>query len=598
MWAGLVSAQVYLGDGITLGAKANVSTGYSGNYGNETPSTHSLDLSGAADFNGSYFSPNFLAFSAQTFYGQSRANSDIQSVFDSSGVNASATIFGGSKIFPGSINFSKTIDSQGTSAAPGGLPGYTTKGSGQSFGVAWGLNLPAMPKIAVNFQDSSSDYSVFGSSQNGDASSRGFGIQGNDRVFGFNLNGVYARSWTNSETPLVYSGGGMSQATADSQSEGFGISHSLPLEGTINAAYSGNSGSYQFLGGAGGDQATGVWTASAGFHPLAKLTTSVSAEYNDNLGGSLRQAILGAGGFVDSEKLGKSSATSVVGTASYALFDSILVSGQLQRRDQQYGGMSAGATSYGVSANYARRLGSGYIGTSSMVSQYFTDGSAESTLGFSQSLSYSRQLLGWAVALSGGYSQNNQTALISYMSSSYSYGGSIGRPIKSLNWSLNASGSHSGLSAQPGTMNSSESYSTAISMRRWFSGNATYHQASGQAIQTISGLATSPIPSPIVNPGQLITYASRAYSFAVSSSPVKRFAITAAFSKALSNTQSLTGPVSFQTDQLTVTTHYQFRKMYINGGYTKFRQGVSDSGRPPNESSTFFIGLSRWFNFL
>jgi hypothetical protein len=43
---------------------------------------------------------------------------------------------------------------------------------------------------------------------------------------------------------------------------------------------------------------------------------------------------------------------------------------------------------------------------------------------------------------------------------------------------------------------------------------------------------------------------------------------------------------------------YQFRKMYFTGGYAQLSQGFSVSGIAPSTVSSFYIGVSRWFNFF
>jgi hypothetical protein len=36
----------------------------------------------------------------------------------------------------------------------------------------------------------------------------------------------------------------------------------------------------------------------------------------------------------------------------------------------------------------------------------------------------------------------------------------------------------------------------------------------------------------------------------------------------------------------------------LNGGYTRLRQSVGTPGTPPLDVTTYYIGLSRWFNFF
>jgi hypothetical protein len=43
---------------------------------------------------------------------------------------------------------------------------------------------------------------------------------------------------------------------------------------------------------------------------------------------------------------------------------------------------------------------------------------------------------------------------------------------------------------------------------------------------------------------------------------------------------------------------YQFRKVYFYAGYIRLRQIVSAAGTPPTSLTSYYFGLSRWFNFF
>src|ERR1039457_806201 len=100
-----LAAQVKLGE-VSSSLSGSVALGYSADFGNMTSSDHNWTLGGAANYTGFYHSPNFLSLNAAFFLNQSRANSDYQSISDSSGFGGSANIFSGSR-FPGSVSYSK-----------------------------------------------------------------------------------------------------------------------------------------------------------------------------------------------------------------------------------------------------------------------------------------------------------------------------------------------------------------------------------------------------------------------------------------------------------------------------------------------------------
>ena len=129
-------AQLQVGDNLRLRLNGIVSAGYNGDYGNLSSSDHSFGIGAAGTASGYYYSPNFLSFNATPYYNQARDNSSYRSISNASGVDAQTAIFGGS-LFPGSVNYSKSYDSQGNYAVPG-LANYTTHGNSDAFGISWG----------------------------------------------------------------------------------------------------------------------------------------------------------------------------------------------------------------------------------------------------------------------------------------------------------------------------------------------------------------------------------------------------------------------------------------------------------------------------
>src|SRR5664279_1548371 len=124
-------AQIRFGETSTSGT-GTISSGYTANYGNMTPSNHGWTFGGAATLTGSFHSPNFLSYNVSPYLNQSRANSNFQSISNASGVTASANIFGGSH-FPGSVTYSQAYNSQGNFAVPG-LANFVTHGNSGTFG--------------------------------------------------------------------------------------------------------------------------------------------------------------------------------------------------------------------------------------------------------------------------------------------------------------------------------------------------------------------------------------------------------------------------------------------------------------------------------
>jgi hypothetical protein len=87
----------------------DLSFGYNDSFGNQAPSTGNLNFGGTANVKGCYYDPKFLSFNASPYYNQSRLNSNYNSVFDSSGITASAQFFSGSHTLVLSVTAEATI---------------------------------------------------------------------------------------------------------------------------------------------------------------------------------------------------------------------------------------------------------------------------------------------------------------------------------------------------------------------------------------------------------------------------------------------------------------------------------------------------------
>jgi hypothetical protein len=191
-----------------------------------------------------------------------------------------------------------------------------------------------------------------------------------------------------------------------------------------------------------------------------------------------------------------------------------------------------------------------------------------------------------------------QTLLVTYMSSFYNYSANVRRRWGKLSLSAGAGEGKTGLTEQKGTTSSSESFNTAVGYSRWATLNATYSKSSGNGIATGAGVVTTPIPQPIVPSIDLILFGGKSYSFGLSSNPMRKLIMSASFAKSDSDTNLGGIASSNNTEQINTLVQYQFRKMYVTGGYSRLVQGFSASGLPPENVSSFYFGVSRWFNFF
>ena len=157
-------------------------------------------------------------------------------------------------------------------------------------------------------------------------------------------------------------------------------------------------------------------------------------------------------------------------------------------------------------------------------------------------------------------------------------------------------GSHSGLTNQPGTVNHTEGYSTSFSMRR-FTLTGNYSQASGNSVLTNNGPVPLP-PTPGVPVDNVIVFSGSSYGGGISLTPVRRLTLSGTYNRALSNTLSNAIASRNNTEILNTQLQYHLRRIGLLAGYTRFTQGISAGGAPPGTANSYFFGVSRWFDFF
>jgi hypothetical protein len=588
--------QVQVGDA-SMNMNGTVSAGYSAAYGDQIASSHSLGFGGTGTLSGSYYSPGFLSFNFSPYYNQSRANSNFQSITESSGFNFNSGIFSGSH-FPGSISYAKAYNSEGNFALPG-LPNYTTHGNSDTFGINWSEVVPGLPSLSVGYQQGGNQYSVYGTNDNGSTGFHSVTLHSGYLIDGFSLSAYYQNGASHSLIPQVFSNP-QQPLTVKSNSDGYGFSasHPLPLHGGISATFSRTSfgtadQGYNYNG------TVDLVSVTAGIQPTQKLHLSVSSNYSDNLTGSLYQALVPSGIIVPPVGQNQEShSIDTLATASYNISTNLQAQGDVERRNQYFLGENFGATSFGGGLIYTRGLLGGTFNGSVFATDNRLDNSNLNTLGLTTTVNYNRQIELWVVGGSFSYAQNVQTLLVTYTTSFYNYSAHVRRRFGRLSWNAGGGVSHTGFTALPGTTSHSESLTTGIGFGRWITANGGYATSSGIALPTGTGLAAPPTPTPVPLPSLFILYGGHSYSVGLGSSPLRRLTIGTSYSRATSNTTNA-GIGSWNTNkQLNTYLQYQFRKMYLTGGYASLSQGFTASATRPATVSSYYLGVSRWFNFF
>ena len=612
------AAQVQVGDNLNMNLNGALGVGYNDIWGNSISSSHSVDFNGTATLSGFYYNPNFLSFAVTPFYDQSNANSTSKSIFHSSGLELSSNIFAGSR-FPGSIGYSKSWNSQGEVGIPGS-PNFTTQGSGQGFNIGWGAFLQGLPSLAATFNTGSTNYTVFGTDQNGSSDFKSLNLRSNYTISGFNLTAFYDIGHNHADIPQVF--GNQTVEHIDSDNNGWGIngSHNLPWHGSASASYSHSYYNSNYLGYAYNGSINTV-NASAGVNPTQKLSFSLSMGYTDNFAGTLYQTIVPTSVAASASTAqvaasstpaadpstttsngtstnSSSNALYFVGNATYAIAPNMILQAYAQRRQQTYAGTTYGADTFGLSAIYSRPLLGGFLNTALNFADNVSDQISGTAFSFSGNVGYNRNISDWVVSGNFGYAQNVQSYLIVYTNSYYSYSGSVRHRIRNVVWNATAAGSHNLITQQPHTGNGAQSYSTSLGARR-LTLSAAYNKLDGYGLLGSNGVNPPPgLPPGVFPPDLLLFYGGTSYSFGLGTSPVRHMTIGASFSHTESNTLSGLTASNNHNEQLNFLMHYQFRKLTLTSGYGRLVQGISATGTPPSAVNSFYIGLSRYFNFF
>ena len=594
------NAQLQVGDDLRMNLNGTANAGYTGFYGDQIPSSHGLDFGGSAQLGGSYYNPNFLNFTVTPYYNQSRADSSFQSLTDATGVDATANFFTGSH-FPGFASYNYTRNSTGTLGLTGS-PNFTTIGNGQGFGVGWSALLPNLPTFSVAYSQGSGTGTLFGTNEVSSALTRTLNMRSSYQLAGWNLNAFYTHLNLHSDFPLFFGGDqGVDTSNYSSNNIGANASHKLPWNGSLAVAFTHSSYSGEFgstLSDTQGNSSfsTDSETANVSFHPTNRLTLFGTQSYTNDLNGYFYQSLVNSGGAIPVLPThSQSDSSTLSGGASYNFTSSLYGQAQINYYDQYYFGQSYSGSYFSGTLGYGKRIFDTFTVSASVIES--TNRFADNSLGFIGNLNGFRHLGTWELAGNFSYAQNVQTLLVTYTVSYYNYSANLHKRLgqgKQITFAAN--GSHSGFSQEPGNVTSSQAVSSSLALRN-FTLTANYNQAAGQSILTSTGIQPIP-PTPGLLPEGLIVYNGKSYGGSVSVMPIPRLSVTASYTHAVSNTLSDTYASNNRTEIFYSQLQYRLRQVSLLAGYTMFSQGISAAGTPTGRENSFFIGVTRSFNFF
>jgi hypothetical protein len=337
--------------------------------------------------------------------------------------------------------------------------------------------------------------------------------------------------------------------------------------------------------------------SGVGFNPAHNLNLSVSAQYTDNLAGTIYQPVISAGGALPPQLFQSTTdSLGITGQASYDWSTMLHFTASASHEAQTYLGKSLSSNVFQQMVNYGNVVKGGFLNATTGVTETMVNVSnSSSSLGFFENVSYNHLVHGWELSGGGNYSRNTQTVLIAYTTSGYGYSGAIGRRLGlHSHWNLSATGSKSIFNNSPGTGTFSQTYSTALALK-WFSVSGSYQKGSGTSFVTPTGLVLSPIP---LSPAEAILFSGKSYSLGASTTVISGLTLSASWSKAVSDTTGTATTSRNSTDAMWTMLQYKLRKLTVIGGYSRLSQGFSVTGQLPETGSSFYIGISRWFNFF
>ena len=591
-------AQIEIGDTKLTGGGL-FTTGYTGDYGDSIQSQHGLDLGFDGKISGSYYSPNFLSFNVNPYWDQSRADSDYQSLTGSRGVNGIANFFTGSH-FPGSFNYNYAANTTGTFGVAS-QPNFTTKGTSEGFGVSWSALLPNLPTLSVAYSQGSGKSTLFGTDQQDNTSTHLFNLHSNYDIAGFRLNGFFDHTSLHSEFPQFLSGSLDAEQSSSGHDLGVNAQHALPEHGIFAVSYIRSSATGNYLVPSQQDSTSSsssytdsTESANASFHPNTKLSLNLTQNYTDNLTGYLSQSLGNNLAPAAGINLGSGSYSSTMGGgASYSFTNFLSAQAQATYYDQHYFGKSYSGEYLSGTVNYGKRILDTFTFSASIIDS--SSGLGSNAVGFIGNANFFRRFAAWETSGDFSYAQNVQSILITYTTSYYSYSARLRRRLPAgMSWIAAYNGNHSGLTQDQGTSNHSESYSSSISGRRWAT-SAFYTQSTGVSLLGAGGVV-SPIPTPGIT--DFILFNGSSYGGGATLTPIRRLSVSGTYSRAISDTLSSSSTYSRNnTEILNAQMQYRLRRISLVAGYTRFTQGISAIGAPVN-STSYFAGVSRWFDFF
>jgi hypothetical protein len=206
-----------------------------------------------------------------------------------------------------------------------------------------------------------------------------------------------------------------------------------------------------------------------------------------------------------------------------------------------------------------------------------------------------RKFSGWETSADFNYSQNTQTLFDIATTSNYSYGGMIRRKIdSSTHWSASFRESRSGLTAQGGNNNISDSFSTNLSWQK-FSFSGSYSRSNGEALLGTNGILT-PTPVGSILSDYFLTFNARSYSINANTQLFRVLTVSGGYTNVSSSAIRKALDTFNNGNRFYARLALRMRRLYIIAGFDRAIQESSTVLGGPRAVNSFYVSLSRWFN--
>jgi hypothetical protein len=583
------TGQVTVSDNLKMTLNGSFGTSYAGSFGNNIDSSHSLGLGINASLDGYYFNPNFLSFQVRPYYDRAQSNSESQTITRGVGVESSLRLFGGSH-FPGSISYGRDF-SRNSEFRIAGIPSILGNSSGSNINIAWSALFEGLPSLHVNYLITNTTSTLLGTTSKSKSYSKNFNLNSNYELAGFSLHGSLNHYNTEFLSPSFLSAATINN-TSSSTNYGITATRRLPLSGSLGLGWSRTTSE-----NGTNNSASNSYTASAVFSPWRRLVVSQTWNYTTNVIAALALS-LGDGSispFFSSDSQSNATYMNTMGTLAVGY--GLTISGHLNHRIQHFQGRNFEDTQYGGSVNFrkANRF-LGFLHFSVGVVDTATQ-EGNGGLGLITNLGMTHKFGRWEASADASYSQNTQTLLSIVTTSNFSFGGSLRRKINAdTYWSVSFRESRSGLTAITGNDNSSESFATNLTWKK-YSFSANYSQSNGASLLGANG-ALNPTPIGSIISNYLLTFDARSFNINSTIRLFRMLTVNGGYTNVSSNTTQKTLGSFNNGDRYNARLELRLRRLKLLGGFDRAVQEASAVPGGPRAVNSYYVSISRWFDLF